>query len=310
MASIARFISFDGGIAFSEQKMKIQKQDQEAVVIFLDDITAVRVRRPQPDADGFIRIETADGRRYRVFFEEDQLEEAVQFKRQFDATVADNGDDFALAPIPEKPSASRPGRQNRYENSAPPYRAYPGGAPRKPIFKKWWFWTVCVVLVVGIVGGIVGGNSKKDDTPAGANISVSQPAGSGSAAAAPVQASGAVNVGAYAVEIKSAFKTTDYEGKPAIVVTYAWTNNSENTTSAMVSLIEKAFQDGVQLESAILYDVDGYDPNPYMADIRPGVTLDVQRAFVLKSDSPVEVEVNELFGFADPAAKTFDPNSL
>ena len=98
MASIARFVSFDGGIAFSEQKMKIQKQDQEAVVIFLDDVTAVRVKRPQPDADGFIRIETADGRRYRVFFEEDQLEEAVQFKRKFDATVADEEDDLALEP--------------------------------------------------------------------------------------------------------------------------------------------------------------------------------------------------------------------
>ena len=314
MAAIAKFVSFDGGIAFSEQVMKFQKRGQESVIVPLDDIANVRVRRPQEDADGFIRIETADGQRYRIFFEDDQLQEAIQFKKRFDATVADGGDEHALAPLPEKAVSPRPVRQNRYEDGARPYREHSGRAPRKPIFKRWWFWAVCVVLVIGIVGAIVGGPDKGDTAPDEVSANVSQPAAPADVQSAPEQvssaASGAVTVGDYTVEIKDAFKAADYEGKDAIVITYTWTNNSEETTSAMVSLMEKAFQDGVQLDNAILYDVDGYDPAPYMAEIRPGVSLDVQEAFVLRSGSPVEVEVSDLFGFADPATKTFDPNNL
>ena len=143
MPAIGRFVSFDGGVAFSERVMKLQKRGQEAVMIPLDDVAAVRVRRPQEDSDGFIRIETADGKRYRIFFEDDQLQEAVRFKRRFEDTVSD-GEDEALAPAPPRPE-----RQSRYEGNARLSRAYPGGAPRKPIFKRWWFWAACAVLVIG-----------------------------------------------------------------------------------------------------------------------------------------------------------------
>lgn len=287
MAAIAKFVSFDGGVAFSDQKMKVQKRGQEAVIMPLEDVAAVRVRRPQEDADGFVRVDTVDGQRFRIGFEDDQLQEAVRFKRQFDAFVSDEGTEQALAPVPEKAVSPRPAR-----------------APKQPIFKKWWFWAACALLVIVVIGIIVAGSSGKTD---GANGT--QPGASGDVPAGQ-QTGGAVTVGDYAVEIKDAFKTTDYEGKAAIVITYTWTNNSDDTTSAMVSLMEKAFQDGVQLESAILYDVDGYDPSPYMMEIRPGVSLDVQQAFVMKSNSPIEVEVSDLFGFADPATKTFDPNNL
>lgn len=103
MPAIARFVSFDGGVAFSERVMKLQKRDQEAVTVPLDDVVSVRVRRPQEDSDGFIRIETADGKRYRIFFEDDQLQEAVQFKRRFEDTVSyHDEDDFSLEPVHPK----------------------------------------------------------------------------------------------------------------------------------------------------------------------------------------------------------------
>lgn len=304
MAAIAKFVSFDGGVAFSDQKMKVQKRGQEAVIMPLEDVAAVRVRRPQEDADGFVRVDTVDGQRFRIGFEDDQLQEAVRFKRQFDAFVSDEGTEQALAPVPEKAVSPRPARPARREEDARPSRGRPARAPKQPIFKKWWFWAACALLVIVVIGIIVAGSSAKTD---GANGT--QPGVSGDVPAGQ-QTGGAVTVGDYAVEIKDAFKTTDYEGKAAIVITYTWTNNSDDTTSAMVSLMEKAFQDGVQLESAILYDVDGYDPSPYMMEIRPGVSLDVQQAFVMKSNSPIEVEVSDLFGFADPATKTFDPNNL
>ena len=304
MPAIGRFVSFDGGVAFSERVMKLQKRDQEAVMIPLDDVAAVRVRRPQEDSDGFIRIETADGKRYRIFFEDDQLQEAVQFKRRFEDTVSD-GEDEALAPAPPRPE-----RQSRYEGNARPSRAYPGGAPRKqPIFKKWWFWAACIVLVVGIIAAMIGRPGKKDDTAAGAGAKVSQSGASGDVQTTPEQASGAVDVGDYTVEIKDAFMATDYEGKPALVVTYTWTNNSTETTSAMVALLEKAFQDGIELEHAVMGDVEGYDDEAGWKDIRPGVSLDVDMAFSLRSESDVEVEVSNWLNNYDPAAKTFSLGS-
>ena len=162
MAAIAKFVSFDGGIAFSETVMKIQKAEQDAVTIHLDDVVAVRVRRPQEDSDGFIRVETADGKRYRVFFDEDQTQEAMQFKKQFDETVSGFDGDYLL-PVPEKNVTARQHRPNRKQT----YHEYSERAPRKPIYKRWWVWAICAVLVIGIIGQA--GN--KDDSNAEVNNS-------------------------------------------------------------------------------------------------------------------------------------------
>ena len=306
MAAIAKFISYDGGVAFSERVMKIQENGQEAVIVPLDDVTAVRIRRPQDDAEGFIRVDTADGKHYRIYFEDDQLQEAVQFKRQFDATVSDGEEDRTLAPVP----APRQSKQS-YVKSTQPYSGNPRRPARKPIFRKWWFWAIAAAIVVGIIVAVVGGgSSEKEGAPSAGNTNVSEPATQNVVQSAQGQVSGAVNVGDYTVEIKSAFKTTDYEGNPALAVIYTWTNNSSETTSAMASLLEKAFQDGIELEHAILVDVEGYDDETEWKEIRPGASLDVYMAFALRSDSSVEVEVSNWLSSSDPATKTFDPNNL
>ena len=51
-------------------------------------------------------------------------------------------------------------------------------------------------------------------------------------------AEGVGDLGDFHVEVKSAVLTKDHDGAPVIVITYAWTNNSEDTTSAMVSRTE------------------------------------------------------------------------
>ena len=120
-------------------------------------------------------------------------------------------------------------------------------------------------------------------------------------------------LGNYDVEIKDAFLAKDYEGNPAIVVNYTWTNNSEDTTSAMVALIGKAFQDGVQLETAITDgSIEGYDAEASMKEMRPGTTQDFQEVYVMTSEtSPVEVEMTEAFTLEnDMVTKTFDPTTL
>ncbi|MFV0399542.1 MAG: DUF5067 domain-containing protein [Oscillospiraceae bacterium] len=115
------------------------------------------------------------------------------------------------------------------------------------------------------------------------------------------------DIGDYHVAITGAAMGTDYEGKDVLIVTYEWTNNSEETTSFIFSFTHQAFQNGIECESAI--GVDGVESADSMKDIRPGATLEVKEAYVLgDTTSPVEVEVTELMSFTDSGmvTKTFD----
>ena len=97
-------------------------------------------------------------------------------------------------------------------------------------------------------------------------------------------------LGSYAVEIKGAKLCKDYEGNNAIMITYSWTNNSDETTSPMGSMVEEAFQDGVQLDAAIV----DFEYNDGLTDVRPGTTIDVDVIYELPGDSTVEFEISAI----------------
>ena len=80
----------------------------------------------------------------------------------------------------------------------------------------------------------------------------------------------------------------------------------------MVSVSEKAFQDGVQLDTAILMSVEGYEAGTSMKEVRPGTTLDIQCAYTLTSEtSVVEFEITEWISFSDDmVTANFDPATL
>lgn len=121
------------------------------------------------------------------------------------------------------------------------------------------------------------------------------------------------DLGDYRVEIKSAVLTTDYGGSPAILITYSWTNNSQETTNALSAFVERAFQDGVQLDSATILSTNPqYSAGTALRDVRPGASTDVQRAYLVSdSGSPVEFEVVEFLGDEGAAVTmTFDPAVL
>ena len=85
-----------------------------------------------------------------------------------------------------------------------------------------------------------------------------------------------------------------------VIISFDFTNNNEDATSAMVALNIDAYQDGIELESAILTDApEGYDSESEMKNIKQGATLNCQKAFVLSNtSSPVEVEAEELFSLS------------
>lgn len=108
------------------------------------------------------------------------------------------------------------------------------------------------------------------------------------------------DIGSYYVELRGASLAEDYQEKPAIVVTYAWTNNSGSAVSSLEAIQVKASQNGVQLGSAVVIEKGKFDASNYMEAVRPGTTAVVQSAFHLTSrTAAVEIEITELGSSSD-----------
>lgn len=117
------------------------------------------------------------------------------------------------------------------------------------------------------------------------------------------------DLGQYKLEIKTARLTKDYEGKKVIVITYGFTNNADNAAAFTWTFDDKVYQNGVSLEKCyVIADGDPYDEANQNKEIKNGVSLDVEVAYVLNNDTtPVDVEVKELISFSDKTiTKTFD----
>lgn len=149
-------------------------------------------------------------------------------------------------------------------------------------------------VIDAMTGGLMTSFTSLDDIFNGAETSAAE------TPTEPVRTNPAV-LGDYTVEIQSATITQDYEGNPAVVIDYSWTNNSSETTSPLFSVTTAVFQDGVGLESALITDDSVYDSRMHMADVRPGTTIEVQEAFSLyNTTSPIEVEITQAFAWDDP----------
>ena len=108
----------------------------------------------------------------------------------------------------------------------------------------------------------------------------------------------------YAVTIDACTTTADYEGAPAIIVDYTFTNNSDEAVAFAFACNAKVFQNGVQLEPAIVTEDLG---NGYTAEIKPGATTPARIAYSITDQSDVTVEVEKLISLDDTllAEKTF-----
>ena len=151
MAAIARFVSFDGGIAFSDSVLKIQKRDEErGRLIPIERIAGVEVDEPLLGDDGCIRVQIAGERttiKNMVRFDEEQYDDALSFKAAFDSFMGRSAQ--ALPPLEMfQPTsiAQRPQRkQARYIEQEQPRRpARRTGRKRR---FKWWYAAIAVVFV-------------------------------------------------------------------------------------------------------------------------------------------------------------------
>lgn len=127
--------------------------------------------------------------------------------------------------------------------------------------------------------------------PAGTSATNGQPAAPGSAGTSAAAKAADTE---FAITIDDSHQTKDYAGKPALVVDFGFTNNSDKASSFLVAVSAKAFQNGVQLDSAIVGDDKKFDSGSSMKEIKPGASLKVQSAYVLTDTSDVTVEVSKL----------------
>lgn len=153
---------------------------------------------------------------------------------------------------------------------------------------------VIAVVFIGLVAIMSSGSS---DTP-------TQP---GDTAVADAQKNEAADgkIGNYAVVVKSSELCKDYEGKPSIKITYAFTNNSSTAQSFETAILDRVYQDGVELESVWTLenyeDLDTFDT----LTIQPGITKNVVKAYKLSNEeSPLEVQISEAFSFNTTVLKT------
>lgn len=104
-------------------------------------------------------------------------------------------------------------------------------------------------------------------------------------------------VGDYGCVVKSAELCKDWTGKDSVLITYEFTNNSDNAISFDVALDARAYQNGIGLETAILDE----DTDLFLdVDIKPGITKEVKKAYILgDTSSNIEIEISEWISFND-----------
>ena len=136
------------------------------------------------------------------------------------------------------------------------------------------------------------GKSSSGDSSAADATAKEEAATQESSAAAKEEA--AAEDAKYVVSIDDAYLTQDYSGAEAVVVTYSWTNNSDETTNFMTTFSGKVFQNSVEQENAIVMDIDS---SAYMADVKPGGTAQVQMAYKVADHSDITVEVHPWISF-------------
>lgn len=174
---------------------------------------------------------------------------------------------------------------------------------RAPVSRRGiWAALLIFIFLLGLVGGLLLARA----------IWPTRTRTSGLTGPAQTTESPAPSESDFAVELRIAHRTIDDAGGIAVVITYAWTNNSGDTLSAADLFQTKAFQDGVQLDAAAIYDISLYDPTAFTRELRPGATLELQAAFRLTDErSDIEFEIAPLEDVSGaPVIEKLDPGEL
>ena len=172
--------------------------------------------------------------------------------------------------------------------------------------------TIYVFLAAILALSMAACSSEKPPENSGSTVKSSPSATSIPETSAPPETTAPLNdsgtLGEFDIQIHDFEICPDYSGKPAILIGYTFTNHSEKTTSAMAELLGQAYQNGLQLDTAIIMSNDNFNSSDSMKDLKPGASIDLKCAYSLISEtSPVEFEMSQAFSFTnDKLGKTFN----
>ncbi|TJW11258.1 DUF5067 domain-containing protein [Parvibacter caecicola] len=165
---------------------------------------------------------------------------------------------------------------------------------------------LALVVTVAMYATAGSGQQTADDVPAPSQQQAAQQQSAQGEDQQPQAAQSSQESTSYEVVIGEARTVEDYQGNPAVVVSYTFTNNSDEAVSPMVAVHAKAFQNGVELDTAFL--TEDAETAKAMNEVKPGASITYEDAYKLTDTaSDVLVEVEELFSFSDEllAEKTF-----
>ena len=156
-----------------------------------------------------------------------------------------------------------------------------------------------IIAVIIVIAVAASGSESNDDTNTSSNESTTV-----SSVNAEKKETDENTIGDFKCVVKGAKLTKDWEGKDAVLITYEFTNNSDSPISFDGALDDKLYQDGIELESAILSN-DEEAKLIDAVDLKPGITKEVKKAYSLRNKkSEIEVEIQEVFSFSDDMIKT------
>ena len=115
------------------------------------------------------------------------------------------------------------------------------------------------------------------------------------------------------LDYKGAVLTQDSVGNDTIVITLSYTNTGKSSASFLWTVVEKGFQNGVELDIASIFtNEDTYETvtDGQFTEIQPGASTDVCLAFILRDkESKVEVELSQIIG-KKVGKLSIDPTTL
>ncbi|MEG0857725.1 MAG: DUF5067 domain-containing protein [Terrisporobacter sp.] len=152
------------------------------------------------------------------------------------------------------------------------------------------------ILTASILAGslMVGCSNDTSDTSKDSNTKVE--------VEKPKEKTNKVNVDNMIVEQESmTFKldgvkvVKDYDDNDALEINYTFTNKQEDATSALVGVCIDGYQNGKEMEIAIVNSSEFNE----QTDLKKGITQDNCKSYhLLRDDSPIELEIYETYGSA------------
>lgn len=99
-------------------------------------------------------------------------------------------------------------------------------------------------------------------------------------------------LGNYEVEIGDV-KVIEYEGDSVAVVSMEYKNKSSKTMPFTGALVATAYQNGNEIPEATVVGVEGIEMLAMVENVEPGDKITLQKAYKLRDNSPMTVEVRQ-----------------